>query len=69
MATTLTQEDLEQLEEAIAKGVKRVKYTDKEIEYRSIDEMFKVLKEIKKCLGVAPCGGGRKFANHSKGLC
>lgn len=52
--TTWTLEDLAALEDAIAKGAKRVKYKDKEIEYRSVNEMFTILAAMKKALGCAP---------------
>lgn len=32
------------LEEAIAQGALRVKYADKEVEYRSLDEMLSLLE-------------------------
>lgn len=67
-----TLEDLQNLEEAIAKGIKKVKYTDKEIEYRSVDEMLKVRDLIKACLGLDDGRndgrGLRRVAQHSKGL-
>lgn len=70
-----TFEDLTALEKAIAEGVRRVKYTDKEIEYRSIDEMMKARALMRDVLGVKKrCGkkglfgGTRLVAQHSKGL-
>lgn len=38
--STFTQKDLEAIERAIATGKKRVKYENKEVEYRSIQEML-----------------------------
>lgn len=68
-------ERLEALEAAIADGVLKVKYTDKEIEYRSLDDMLKARDLIRKKLGLKKdCGGtglfgGRRIiARHSKGL-
>jgi hypothetical protein len=46
-----TIKDLHALEQAIAKGVLRVKYTDKEIEYRSLQDMFALRDRLKKELG------------------
>ena len=69
MATNWTAEDLKNLEEAIAQGIKEVKYHDKEIVYRSLDEMLQIRNEIRKCLGLVKCGGGRIFAKASKGIC
>jgi len=61
-------EDLENLEAAIAQGVTRVKYTDKEVEYRSINEMVQIRNMMRKELGILPKGPNRKFASISKGL-
>ena len=70
-----TQEKLDALECAIAEGVKKVKYSDKEVEYRSIDEMLRVRDLMMRKLGkTTTCGkqglfGGRRInAEHSKGL-
>lgn len=70
-----TFERLEALEAAIAEGVTRVKYTDKEIEYRSLDDMMKARDLMRRKLGLKKaCGspglfGGRRLkAVHSKGL-
>lgn len=68
--TTWTLADLAALEKAIAQGVKKVKYTDKEIEYRDLDEMLSLLSLMKSALGCTTKGGGvRLYARHSKGLC
>lgn len=68
-------EKLELLECAIAEGVKRVKYSDKEVEYRSMDEMLKARDLMRKKLGLkSKCGksglfGGKRInIEHSKGL-
>lgn len=71
-----TFERLEALEAAIAEGVRRVKYTDKEVEYRSIEEMMRVRDLMRQKLGLnKTCddnkglfGGTRIIAKHSKGL-
>lgn len=57
------------LVDAIAKGITVVKYTDKVIEYRSLDEMLRLLDLMEKDLGLKPVGGVRLLAKHSKGLC
>lgn len=68
MSANWTSEDLAEIEKAIAKGVLKVKYTDKEVTYRSLDEMMAIRAEIRKCLGL--CGrGGRLFAKFSRGSC
>ena len=66
---------LEALEIAIASGERRVKYSDKEIEYRSMDEMIKARELMRRKLGLSKnCGekglfgGKRIIAKHSKGL-
>lgn len=70
-----TQDKLDALEEAIADGALKVKYSDKEIEYRSLKEMLKIRDIMRKALGVdISCGssglfGGKRIViTHSKGL-
>ena len=73
---TFTKENLTALEHAIAEGAKRVKYSDKEIEYRSLEEMLKIRDLMKKELGLNKCsssrkglfGGVRIKVHHSKDL-
>ena len=65
MASTLLQ--LEALEAAIAEGVTRVKYENKEVEYRSLDEMMKLLALMQAQLGIKP-KAQRLLAKYSKGL-
>lgn len=76
MAIAFTQENLELLEQALVEGVKKVKYSDKEVEYRSVDEMIKLRNLIKKelCQTTSKTkkglfGGRRINAIHDKGLC
>lgn len=66
---------LEALEEAIATGELTVKYSDKEVTYRSIDEMLKARTIMMNALGLKKSprhpglfGGSRINAVHSKGL-
>lgn len=73
--TGFTQERLTALEAAIAEGVLSVKYSDKEIVYRSMDDMLKARDLIRQNLGLKNnCGekgmfGGRRIKpKHSKGL-
>lgn len=63
-----TLDQVEKLKEAIAQGTLRVQYADKLIEYRSLDEMIRILDMMSKELGLVPKNGGRKFASHTKGL-
>lgn len=67
-SSSWTQADLDALEAAIAKGVRRVKYSDKEIWYHSLDEMLKLRDTMRKCLGKA-AKTVRVYASHDKGLC
>jgi len=68
MAVTWTQEDLENIEKAIATGALVVKYTDREVRYRSLNEMKEVRDMIRKALGVGK-KTGRVFAEFKKGTC
>ena len=63
-----SQAQLTALEDAIAKGITRVKYRDKEIEYRSLKEMLQLRNEMRKCLGLV-CKNGKILASTNKGLC
>ena len=45
-----TQEQLELLEAALAKGEKRVSFGDKTVEYRSVDELKTAIEVIKRDL-------------------
>lgn len=73
--TAFTVENLKALEEAIASGVQRVKYSDKEIWYQSLSDMLQVRKLMREALGLVDnsarnglFGGKRLKAVHSKGL-
>jgi len=68
MAIRWTSEDYNQLKAAIGQGVTRVKYTDKEVEYRSLNDMIKLLTMMEKDLGITQTSGVRLYAKHSKGL-
>lgn len=63
-----TNSDLEALEKAIASGTTRVKYSDREVNYRSLDEMLKIRDLIAKEVADGPVGPFRKVAQFSKGL-
>ena len=56
------------LEEALDEGVKIVKYSDKTVEYRSVEEIERIIYRLKMELGIIKktC---RLKANFSKGLC
>lgn len=55
------------LEAAIAQGVLRVKYTDKEVQYRSLSEMMQVRDLIRRELGIVSNEGTRVLAKFSRG--
>lgn len=61
-----TQEDHDALLKAIGQGAKRVKYADKEVEYKSNSEMLEALRIIKADLGLDR--GGRANGVFDKGL-
>jgi hypothetical protein len=56
-STTWTMEQLTALENAIAKGIRIVRYDDKTIEYRSLNEMLTLRNEMRRCLGLVKKGG------------
>lgn len=68
-----TQEDLVAIEQALVKGVRIVKYVDKEVTYRSVDEMLKIRDMIRQCLGMKDANTGgrglRRVASYNKALC
>ena len=63
-----TQTQLDALEEAIASGAMRVKYADKEVEYRSMSDMLRLRDVMRRALGLATSASGRIYAETSKGL-
>lgn len=63
-----TSSDLTALDEAIASGALEVQYTDKRVKYRSLDDMIKVRRLIKKELGLTDTSKRRKQAVTGKGL-
>jgi hypothetical protein len=73
--SSFTLEQLTSLEAAIADGALKVKYSDKEVEYRSLDEMLKIRDMMRGDLGLSASnskkglfGGKRLVMEHSKGL-
>lgn len=66
MAFTL--EQYESLKAAVAEGALSVRYADKSVTYRSLDEMLRLLKLMATELGLnAHNDGGRRYASFSKG--
>jgi hypothetical protein len=62
-----TQAMLDALELAIAQGAKRVKYSDKEVEYMSLKEMLTVRDIMRKALGLVSSTNQRIYLEHDKG--
>lgn len=65
MAWTLQQ--YEALQAAIADGALTVKYADKTVTYRSLDEMIRILNMIAGALGLGTATPRRTYASFSKG--
>lgn len=63
-----TQEQYDKLCEAISQGARVVKYADKQVEYRTLDEMLRIRDLMAEELGLKKSSGGRLFANFNKGL-
>lgn len=69
-----TQAQLDALDEAIASGELRVQYSDKAVQYRSLDEMLKLRTLMAGELAATPAelsamGGRRATTYYDKGLC
>lgn len=67
-SSSFTLEQLQTLEAAIAKGVFKVKYQDREVTYRSLNEMLKLRSVMRQCLGLSK-SGGRLLVHTDKGIC
>lgn len=66
MAYTIEQYNA--LQAAIAEGALSVRYADKSVTYRSLDEMMRILKLMATELALNVCNdGGRRYASFSKG--
>jgi hypothetical protein len=63
---TLT--DLERIELAIANGTRRVKFEDREVEYRSTSELLRLRDIIRKSLNPPDPNAGRSRATIDKEL-
>jgi hypothetical protein len=63
-----TNDDLNNLQEAIGTGALEVQYTDKRVKYRSLDEMMRLLTLMKRELGLVDSSKRRKTAVTGKGL-
>jgi thiamine monophosphate synthase len=67
--TSWTIDDIKKLEAAIAKGARVVQYEDKKVEYRTLDEMKRILDMMRQSVGVTPSPRGlRRVASTNKGF-
>lgn len=66
MSSSWTLSDLHAIEKAIATGALTVRYSDKTVTYRSIDELLKARNVIAQALGLSG-QTKRVFMEHSKG--
>ena len=61
-------EQISVLQAAIATGALKVKYADKEVEYRTLLEMQQILNQLQAEAGlIDPKKGARKYSSFSKG--
>lgn len=58
--SSFTSEQLEALSKAIAEGVHKVKYQDKEVEYRSLKDMIALRDTMRAELGLDDSSGSRR---------
>lgn len=65
--TGFTEAGLSALEKAIAEGVLKVKYQDKEVTYRSLDEMLTLRGVMRAELGIG-CRSNRRVGVYGSGL-
>lgn len=63
-----TTQQLTAIEEALAAGTTRVKYGDKEVEYRSLNELLRLRDMIRRELGLVAQDSTRIKAKFDKGL-
>lgn len=56
------------LQAAIADGALTVRYADKTVTYRSLDEMVRILKMMENDLGMNANPSGRYFTQFGKGF-
>lgn len=60
--------DLDAIERAIASGARRVKFEDREVEYRSTTELERARDTIRRALGLNDPHNGRRRAQYDKEL-
>ncbi|MNI02299.1 hypothetical protein D3C73_551650 [compost metagenome] len=67
---SFTQKHLDAVEAAIARGEKVVRYTDRTVEYRTVDELLKAREEIRTSLisAAGPRARAVRLYHGGKGL-
>jgi len=67
---SFTKKHLDAVEAAIARGEKTVRYTDRTVEYRTVDELLKAREEIRSSLASAAGARSRvvRLYHGGKGL-
>ncbi|MEO4015465.1 phage head-tail joining protein [Pseudomonas rossensis] len=67
---SFTQKHLDAVEAAIARGEKTVRYTDRTVEYRTVDELLRAREEIRSSLlnSAAPRSRVVRLFHGGKGL-
>lgn len=68
--TKYTLAEYQALIAAIASGAQKVKYGDKEVDYRSLDDMLRLRIDMENCLfpnNNTNRNGGKRFVSFSKG--
>lgn len=63
-----TQAQLEALENAYAQGALKVKWPGGEVEYRNLDDMKRIITDIRASLGRVPSDGGNSYPTYDKGV-
>lgn len=66
-SSDFSQADLDALNSALAKGIKEVRYRDKTLVYRSLDEMLQLRVLMRRCLNL-DCKTSKKLISTNKGL-
>lgn len=66
--TNFTHDDLKALDDAIKQGVKTVEYSDRRVEYRTLNEMIRLRNLMKNEVEPENRGPQRVYASHTKGL-
>ncbi len=62
------EDELRALNSAIAQGAMRVKYVDKEVDYRTLKEMLQLRGVMEIALGKKKPGSNRKYITYKSGL-